>query len=36
MGEQVDLSSALKHKVTEIFTRVYSEPRSLLLTGLPR
>ncbi len=28
MGEQVDLSSALKHKVTEIFTRVYSEPRS--------
>jgi len=27
-GEQVDLSSLLKHKVTEIFTRVYAEPRS--------
>jgi hypothetical protein len=27
-GEQVDLSSVLKHNVTEIFTRVYAEPRS--------
>jgi hypothetical protein len=27
-GEQVDLSSLLKHNVTEIFTRVYAEPRS--------
>jgi hypothetical protein len=27
-GEQVDLSSVLKDRITEIFTRVYSEPRS--------
>ena len=27
-GEQVDLSSLLKHQVTQIFTRVYAEPRS--------
>ena len=27
-GEQVDLTSLLKHQVTEIFTRVYAEPRS--------
>jgi len=27
-GEQVDLSAVLKHNVTEIFTRVYTEPRS--------
>ena len=27
-GEQLDLSSLLKHNVTEIFTRVYAEPRS--------
>jgi hypothetical protein len=27
-GEQVDLSSLLKHSVTEIFTRGYAEPRS--------
>ena len=27
-GEQVDLSSLLKRNVTEIFTRVYAEPRS--------
>jgi uncharacterized protein DUF4450 len=27
-GEQVDLSPVLKHQVTEIFTRVYAEPRS--------
>jgi hypothetical protein len=27
-GEQVDLSSVLNHQVTEIFTRVYAEPRS--------
>jgi hypothetical protein len=27
-GEQVDLSSLLKHNVAEIFTRVYAEPRS--------
>jgi hypothetical protein len=27
-GEQVDLSSLLKHNVTDIFTRVYAEPRS--------
>lgn len=27
-GEQVDLSSVLKHNVTEIFTRIYAEPRS--------
>jgi hypothetical protein len=27
-GEQVDLSSLLKHHVTEIFTRVYGQPRS--------
>jgi hypothetical protein len=26
--EQLDLSSVLKHKVTEIFTRVYAKPRS--------
>ena len=28
LGEQVDLSSLLKHNVTEIFTRSYAEPRS--------
>jgi len=28
LGEQVNLSAVLKHNVTEIFTRVYSEPRS--------
>jgi hypothetical protein len=27
-GEQVNLSAVLKHNVTEIFTRVYAEPRS--------
>jgi hypothetical protein len=27
-GEQVSLSHVLKHSVTEIFTRVYAEPRS--------
>jgi hypothetical protein len=27
-GEQVDLSSVLKHRITEIFTRAYAEPRS--------
>jgi hypothetical protein len=27
-GEQVDLSPILKHRVTEIFTRLYPEPRS--------
>ena len=27
-GEPIDLSSVLKHNVTEIFTRVYAEPRS--------
>jgi len=27
-GEQVDLTSVLKHRVTEIFARVYAEPRS--------
>jgi len=27
-GEQVNLSSVLRHHVTEIFTRVYAEPRS--------
>src|ERR1019366_4009711 len=27
-GEQVDLFSVLNHQVTEIFTRVYAEPRS--------
>jgi hypothetical protein len=27
-GEQVNLSTVLKHQVTEIFTRVYAEPRS--------
>ncbi len=28
LGKQVDLSSVLKHNVVEIFTRVYTEPRS--------
>ena len=28
MMEQIDLSGVMKHKVTEIFTRVYAEPRS--------
>jgi hypothetical protein len=27
-GEQIDLTSVLKDRVTEIFTRVYAEPRS--------
>jgi hypothetical protein len=27
-GEQLDLTPVLKHQVTEIFTRVYAEPRS--------
>jgi hypothetical protein len=27
-GEQLDLSSLLKHNVSEIFTRIYAEPRS--------
>ena len=27
-GEQVNLSAVLKNNVTEIFTRVYAEPRS--------
>ncbi|HEY4380267.1 MAG TPA: DUF4450 domain-containing protein [Acidobacteriaceae bacterium] len=28
MGEQLNLSPLLKHNITEIFTRVYAEPRS--------
>lgn len=28
LGKQVNLSSVLKHNVVEIFTRVYTEPRS--------
>ena len=27
-GEQIDLNSVLKHRITEIFTRDYTEPRS--------